>query len=94
MRAWLDGWIAAVAEQRAWLTDLDAAIGDGDHGINLDRGLSRLWAELDSPDAPADAGPLLAAAGRRLIGVVGGASGALYGRALLRAATAGTASDP
>ena len=93
VRAWLGGWAAAVAERRTWLTDLDAAIGDGDHGINLDRGLSAVAADLERPDAPEEAGPLLAAAGRRLIGVVGGASGALYGRALLRAGEAVTG-DP
>ncbi len=93
VRAWLGGWIAAVAERRTWLTDLDAAIGDGDHGINLDRGLAAVAADLESPDAPNEAGPLLAAEGRRLLGVVGGASGALYGRALLRAGEAVTA-DP
>ena len=93
VRAWVGGWAAAVAEQRTWLTDLDAAIGDGDHGINLDRGLAAVAADLRHPAAPAEAGPLLAAAGRRLIGVVGGASGALYGRALLRAGEAVTG-DP
>ena len=77
----------------AWLTDLDGAIGDGDHGINLDRGLTAVVADLASPDAPDEAGPLLAAAGRRLMGVVGGASGALYGQALLRAGEAVTG-DP
>jgi phosphoenolpyruvate---glycerone phosphotransferase subunit DhaL len=90
VRAWLAGWAAAVAERRTWLTDLDAAIGDGDHGINLDRGLTAVAAELASPDAQVEAGLLLAAAGRRLMGVVGGASGALYGRALLRAGEAVT----
>lgn len=93
VRAWLGGWATAVAERRTWLTDLDAAIGDGDHGINLDRGLTAVGADLERPDAPDEAGPLLAAAGRRLIGVVGGASGALYGRALLRAGEAVSA-DP
>jgi dihydroxyacetone kinase-like protein len=89
VRAWLLGWAAAVAEQRAWLTDLDAAIGDGDHGINLDRGLAAVAADL-TPGAADDetGGALLVAAGRRLMGVVGGASGALYGRALIRAGEA------
>ena len=93
VRAWLAGWAAAVADRRTWLTSLDGAIGDGDHGINLDRGLTAVAADLASPDAPGEAGHLLAAAGRRLMGVVGGASGALYGRALLRAGEAVTA-DP
>ena len=93
VHTWLAGWARAVAEQRTWLTELDGAIGDGDHGINLDRGLTAVAADLASPDAPDEAGPLLAAAGRRMMGVVGGASGALYGRALLRAGEAVTA-DP
>jgi dihydroxyacetone kinase-like protein len=90
VRAWLGGWATAVREQRTLLTDLDAAIGDGDHGINLDRGLTAVAAELQDGAVPDEAGPLLAAAGRRLMGVVGGASGALYGRALLRAGEAVT----
>ncbi|MDP2350271.1 MAG: DAK2 domain-containing protein, partial [Chloroflexota bacterium] len=86
MAAWLGGWAAVVHERRIWLTDLDAAIGDGDHGINLDRGLRALAVDLDAGlVAFDDAGALLGAAGRRLMGLVGGASGALYGRALVRA---------
>ena len=85
VRAWLLAWAAAVAEQRTWLTDLDAAIGDGDHGINLDRGLTAVVDDLVGPAGdPETGGDLLVAAGRRLLGVVGGASGALYGRALIR----------
>jgi phosphoenolpyruvate---glycerone phosphotransferase subunit DhaL len=85
VRAWLLAWAAAVAEQRTWLTDLDAAIGDGDHGINLDRGLTAVAGELAGPGRDTETGgDLLVATGRRLMGVVGGASGALYGRALIR----------
>ena len=85
VRAWLLAWAAAVAEQRTWLTDLDAAIGDGDHGINLDRGLTAVADDLAGPARETETGgDLLVAAGRRLLGVVGGASGALYGRALIR----------
>lgn len=89
MERWLRLSAAVVHERRGWLTDLDAAIGDGDHGINLDRGLTAVVADLDaviSTGGPApDAGGLLVAAGRRILGRVGGASGALYGRALIRA---------
>ena len=85
VRAWLLAWAAAVAEQRTWLTGLDAAIGDGDHGINLDRGLAAVVDDLVGPARETETGgDLLVAAGRRLLGVVGGASGALYGRALIR----------
>ena len=92
--AWLRAWASSVHDQRTWLTDLDAAIGDGDHGINLDRGLVAVAADLDGGMLPQDdAGAVLAAGGRRLMGVVGGASGALYGRALVRAGAAVT-KDP
>ena len=87
--AWLAAWALAVHEQREWLTDLDAAIGDGDHGINLDRGLAAVALDLGHGPGPDDtAGTILSAAGRRLMGLVGGASGALYGRALIRAGEA------
>ena len=83
---WLARTARQVHERRTWLTELDAAIGDGDHGINLDRGMAAVLADLEAGTIPADdAGRLLAAAGRRLLGLVGGASGALYGRALMTA---------
>ena len=84
--AWLRLVAARIHERRAWLTGLDAAIGDGDHGINLDRGFAAVAADLESGVLATDSvGPLLTAAGRRLLGLVGGASGALYGRALMAA---------
>jgi dihydroxyacetone kinase-like protein len=92
---WLACSARLVHERRAWLTDLDAAIGDGDHGINLDRGLAAVLADLESGAMPADdVGGLLAAAGRRILGLVGGASGALYGRALMTAGARLGALDP
>jgi dihydroxyacetone kinase-like protein len=87
--AWLRLAASRVAAERVHLTDLDAAIGDGDHGINLDRGFAALEARLSASNPSTEAaGPMLALAGRTLSGTVGGASGALYGRALLRAAAA------
>ena len=87
--AWLRLAASRIAAERMRLTDLDAAIGDGDHGINLDRGFAALEARLASGDVSTEApGLLLALAGRTITGTVGGASGALYGRALLRAAAA------
>ncbi len=84
--AWLRRAALAVHQQRAWLTELDAAIGDGDHGINLDRGFAAVLADLEAGSIAADdVGTLLSAAGRRLLGLVGGASGALYGRGLMAA---------
>lgn len=86
VRAWLLAWAALVHDASGRLTKLDAAIGDGDHGINLDRGLRLLAARLPDPDLAALPAPaLLVATGRLLLGSVGGASGALYGRALMRA---------
>jgi dihydroxyacetone kinase-like protein len=87
------GWLrlaaARIAAQRVYLTELDAAIGDGDHGINLHRGFGSLEARLGAGDGERDApGPLLVLAGRAITGTVGGASGALYGRALMRAGAA------
>ncbi|HEY5496572.1 MAG TPA: dihydroxyacetone kinase subunit DhaL [Candidatus Limnocylindrales bacterium] len=87
--AWLHLAASRIAAERMHLTDLDAAIGDGDHGINLDRGFAALAVRLGAGDGPTEgAGPLLAFAGRTISGTVGGASGALYGRALQRAAAA------
>ena len=87
--AWLHLAASRVAAERIHLTDLDAAIGDGDHGINLDRGFAALEVRLAAGDVSTAApATILALAGRTLTGTVGGASGALYGRALLRAAAA------
>lgn len=84
--AWLRDAAAIVHEQRSWLTDLDAAIGDGDHGINLDRGFELVARRIgDGTLAATSPGQVLVDAGRSIMGAVGGASGALYGRALVRA---------
>src|SRR5690242_8556242 len=91
-----DAWLRLAAErlhdQATTLTRLDQAIGDGDHGINMDRGFTAIVKMLDAQPAPngdtsgqAVAG-LLRQAGQTLIKTVGGASGPLYGTALLRAA--------
>jgi dihydroxyacetone kinase-like protein len=93
---WLRSAATRVHAEAAALTALDQAIGDGDHGINLDRGFSAIVAMLDSrgapdpatADTPAAASDLLRQAGRTLISTVGGASGPLYGTAFLRAAAA------
>lgn len=82
--AWLRRAAALIHEQRDYLTELDAAIGDADHGANLDRGFTAVLATLPAA-APGDAGALLKSAGLRLISTVGGASGPLYGTAFRRA---------
>ncbi len=74
-------------EQRQYLVDLDSAIGDADHGSNMDRGFTAVSAKLDAAaEMPADA--LLKLVASTLISTVGGASGPLYGTAFLRAGTA------
>jgi dihydroxyacetone kinase-like protein len=83
--AWIDALQRVYAENRQWLTDLDAAIGDADHGANLDRGFTAARDELAAA-APADARSILTAVATALIRKVGGASGPLYGTFFLRAA--------
>lgn len=75
---------ARVKEQRDYLTELDAAIGDADHGVNLDRGFSVVLTRLPGL-AAADIGTILKTVGTTLVSTVGGASGPLYGTAFLRA---------
>jgi phosphoenolpyruvate---glycerone phosphotransferase subunit DhaL len=80
---WIRRYAAAIAEQKQYLTDLDAAIGDGDHGINMDRGMSEVCAKLDGL-ADRDVGAILNAVGMTLLSKVGGAAGPLYGTLFMR----------
>lgn len=76
-----------IAERKVELTDLDAQIGDADHGINMDRGFTAVMAKL--PDLrEGDLGAIAKAVGMTLISTVGGASGPLYGTFFLRLGTA------
>jgi phosphoenolpyruvate---glycerone phosphotransferase subunit DhaL len=79
-----------IAENKAYLTDLDSAIGDADHGINMDRGFQAVVGKLDGV-AAGDIGALFKNVGMTLVSTVGGASGPLYGTLFLQlgAATAG-----
>jgi phosphoenolpyruvate---glycerone phosphotransferase subunit DhaL len=86
-RAWITAIAAVVQEQRDHLTQLDAAIGDADHGTNLARGFTAVVAALEA-DQPATPGAVLTLTGRTLISKVGGASGPLYGTAFRRAGKA------
>lgn len=83
----VDGWVrrfaALVAENRDHLTDLDAAIGDADHGSNMDRGLQAAVAALDEA-LPVTPAALFAKVGMTLVSTVGGASGPLWGTYFLR----------
>ncbi|MFV9506992.1 MAG: dihydroxyacetone kinase subunit DhaL [Oscillochloridaceae bacterium umkhey_bin13] len=78
---------ARIKEQRDYLTQLDSAIGDADHGVNLDRGFTTVVGKLPSV-ADKDVGTILKTVGTTLVSTVGGASGPLYGTAFLRAGMA------
>jgi dihydroxyacetone kinase-like protein len=77
---------SVVAEHRSELIELDRAIGDGDHGENLNRGFTAIVSTLDT-SAPETPGAVLKAAATTLISKVGGAAGPLYGTGFLRAST-------
>nr|WP_244904229.1 dihydroxyacetone kinase subunit DhaL [Streptacidiphilus jiangxiensis] len=72
---------AAVDSHRDVLTELDAAIGDADHGANMHRGFTAVAAAVGGDYAPETVGQLLGKVGMTLISSVGGASGPLYGSA-------------
>ena len=84
---WLREFARRIHEHRDELTRLDSAIGDADHGTNMDRGLTAVVAAIDAL-GPATAGQLLKKTGMTLVSTVGGASGPLYGTFFLRLATA------
>src|SRR3984893_4653709 len=84
--AWIERYAAQIAEQKDYLTQLDAAIGDADHGANMNRGLQAVLAKkADLQNA--DVGALLKGVAMTLISTVGGASGALYGTFFLQASS-------
>ena len=89
--AWARRWIvlaaADVAEQRDYLVDLDRAIGDGDHGENMDRGF-KAAVETLGQGQPASVAEVLKTVAKTLMSTVGGAAGPLYGTAFLRASKA------
>ena len=78
----------AIEENKQYLTDLDAAIGDADHGINMNKGFQGVKAKLSGVDFK-DAAEVLKVTGMTLVSTVGGASGPLYGTAFMKAATKG-----
>lgn len=85
--AWLGAFAVAVAQNREYLTELDAAIGDADHGSNMDRGVQAVVGRLDGPSADAadgGVGALLKLVGMTLVSTVGGAAGPLYGTFFLQ----------
>ena len=80
---WVRSFAALIAENRDHLTELDAAIGDADHGSNMDRGMKAAVAALDE-NPPTTVGALLSKVGMTLVSTVGGASGPLFGTLFLR----------
>ena len=87
LTAWVGEFARLVREQRDELTRLDAAIGDADHGANLDRGLTAVMSALEA-ESPTDPAAILKTVATTLIRTVGGASGPLYGTFFLRASGA------
>src|SRR5919201_2366834 len=88
-RAWITSAAEVIEANRDHLTQLDAAIGDADHGINLARGFTAVLGALDAQNpgaaAPTTPGKILTLTGSTLISKVGGAAGPLYGMAFRRA---------
>ncbi len=76
-----------IAENKEYLTELDSAIGDADHGINMDRGFQNVLRKLPAVEDK-DIGTILKTAGMALVSSVGGASGPLYGTAFMQAGMA------
>ena len=85
---WLRHFGAWIEEQQSQLDELDAAIGDGEHGANLCRGITAMRTVLDERTF-ADVQALFDAIGMAIVNSVGGASGALYGTLFLRLSDVG-----
>ena len=83
---WLRGFADLVAQNRDYLTELDAAIGDADHGANMHRGMQAVLTKLPGV-ADKDIGTVLKTVGMTLVSTVGGASGPLYGSFFLQLAS-------
>ena len=79
---WMNRAAASIEAEADHLTQLDSAIGDGDHGINMTRGMRAVTAALADGDPDAPPGKRLILAGKTLVSTVGGASGPLWGSAL------------
>ena len=90
---WIRAFAAEVGAKKEQLTQLDAAVGDGDHGINMDRGMSAVLAKLDAATEEQDIGALLKTVGMTLVSTVGGAGGPLYGTLFLQMGTAVSGKD-
>jgi phosphoenolpyruvate---glycerone phosphotransferase subunit DhaL len=87
VRSWIEEIASAVDEERDHLTQLDSAIGDADHGVNMQRGFSAAIAKLAAEES-LPPGKVLTTVGVTLISTVGGAAGPLYGTAFREAGKA------
>jgi phosphoenolpyruvate---glycerone phosphotransferase subunit DhaL len=84
---WIRAFAAVVADNKEYLTELDSAIGDADHGINMNRGMQAVLGKIDGMSQD-DIGALLKTVGMTLVSTVGGAGGPLYGTFFLQMGTA------
>jgi dihydroxyacetone kinase-like protein len=84
---WMSRFASEMSEHRQELVRLDTAIGDGDHGTNMDRGMRKAMEKLQASE-PADPGSVLKNVAMALVSSVGGAAGPLYGTLLLQIGTA------
>jgi phosphoenolpyruvate---glycerone phosphotransferase subunit DhaL len=86
-KQWIRKFNDKIQEQKEYLTELDQAIGDGDHGLNMARGLQEVVNKITSVNYD-ELGSLFKDVGMTLIAKVGGASGPLYGTAFMKASLA------
>ena len=84
---WVRRFAAEIAEHRMDLVRLDTAIGDGDHGTNMDRGMKKAVEKLDGLEGD-DIGAMLKTVGMALVSSVGGAAGPLYGTLFMQMGSA------
>jgi dihydroxyacetone kinase-like protein len=84
---WIRRFAAEVGEHRMELVRLDTAIGDGDHGTNMDRGMKKAVEKVDALEGD-DIGAMLKAVGMALVSTVGGAAGPLYGTLFMQMGSA------
>ena len=89
---WIQTLAVVFEENKDYLTELDAAIGDADHGINMNRGFQKVLTQLPTV-VEKDIGSIFKAISMTLISSVGGASGPLYGTWFLRASTSAAGKD-
>jgi phosphoenolpyruvate---glycerone phosphotransferase subunit DhaL len=84
---WVRRFAAEIAEHRMDLVRLDTAIGDGDHGTNMDRGMKKALEKLEGQQGE-DIGAMLKTVGMALVSTVGGAAGPLYGTLFMQMGSA------